>query len=173
MIAKRLTTVIGVLALVAPATGACGAGMTMGTRQTATDRGAVSIDGKIIRSEARTLLELLQDDPLVRSILAGGPAGEHRGLVVLDGIALVDIQRLADIPLYDVRSVERLRGTQATSRYGSKASAGAIVITTHQRDRRFPEGTIIPMSTSVEDGTRATQWSRPLIAASQRVHLVL
>jgi outer membrane cobalamin receptor len=140
MIAKRITTVIGVLALVAPATGGCATGMTMGARQAATDRGAVAIDGKIIRSEARTLLELLQDDPLVRSILAGGPAGEHRGLVVLDGIALVDLQRLADIPLYDVRSVERLRGTQATSRYGSRASAGAIVIRTHQRDGRFPEG---------------------------------
>jgi hypothetical protein len=145
MIAKRITTVIGVLALVAPATGGCATGMTMGARQAATDRGAVAIDGKIIRSEARTLLELLQDDPLVRSILAGGPAGEHRGLVVLDGIALVDLQRLADIPLYDVRSVERLRGTQATSRYGSRASAGAIVISTHQRDGRFPQGAHEPV----------------------------
>lgn len=51
-------------------------------------------------------------------------------LVFVDGVQLLDFQRLQTIPASTLHSVEILNGVDGTTYYGSNAVGGVIVITT-------------------------------------------
>jgi outer membrane cobalamin receptor len=51
-------------------------------------------------------------------------------LVFVDGVQLLDFQRLQTIPASTLHSVEVLNGVDGTTYYGSNAVSGVIVITT-------------------------------------------
>jgi hypothetical protein len=60
-------------------------------------------------------------------------------LVVLDGIPLVDgLESLRAMSATGVQDITMLRSVDATFRYGSNASEGAIVITTRRSGNRIP-----------------------------------
>lgn len=51
-------------------------------------------------------------------------------LVMLDGVRIVDLLMLQNVPVSAVRSIEFLSGIQATTRFGTNSGAGAVLITT-------------------------------------------
>ena len=59
-------------------------------------------------------------------------------LVFLDGVQLVDFQRLQAIPASTLHSIEVLNGLDGTTYYGSNAVSGVIVITTKDGRREGP-----------------------------------
>src|SRR2546430_12816086 len=51
-------------------------------------------------------------------------------LIFVDGVQVIDIQRLQTLPASTLHSIEILNGLDGTTYYGSHAPSGAIVITT-------------------------------------------
>lgn len=73
------------------------------------------------------------DAPTVRIRVASQVATEGPALIVVDGVEQEAVPgRLAQLAPVDIHSVEVLRGPAATRIYGTKASGGAIVITTRR-----------------------------------------
>jgi outer membrane cobalamin receptor len=51
-------------------------------------------------------------------------------LIFVDGVQVIDIQRLQTLPASTLHSIEILNGLDGTTYYGSNAVSGVIVITT-------------------------------------------
>jgi outer membrane cobalamin receptor len=95
------------------------------------------VDGRVVQSSARDLLELLQRYPIVQRMFEAALEGRSP-LVVVDGVALVSPYRLADIRLIEVERVLLLRGAQAMMQYGARAAEGAIIVETRIRSPEPP-----------------------------------
>jgi len=97
----------------------------------------LTVNGRRIDSDERSLLQLLLRDPVVSRMFAGTLESGRDVLVIVDGVAMTSAARLDDIRLFEVERVQLLRGPQATLRYGARAVNGAIVVET--RFARSPD----------------------------------
>jgi hypothetical protein len=60
----------------------------------------------------------------------GSPYGSGEPLLVVDGVRMVDVQALRNIPAQAVASIEFLTASEAMLRYGTGSNNGAIVVRT-------------------------------------------
>lgn len=90
----------------------------------------VLTDAEITRGGTRTAYEAIQRlRPWYLSLTrARGASGERA--VYVDGIRLGGLETLRGIPASDVREVRSLDAREATLRFGTGHSAGAIVVVT-------------------------------------------
>ncbi len=92
---------------------------------------SLCIDGLFIHSGQLTLEQVLERR-LARRVPQWFDPGRQGPLVLVDGLAVDGIQRLAMLPGHAVSSVETLEGHRAVPEYGAAARDGAIVVVTKQ-----------------------------------------
>ena len=88
------------------------------------------MNGTLVPAGSGTILEAIQLSPSAQRLRTITQDPSSRPLVLVDGVTLDGLYRLADITAMSVASVRLLRGYEAVLYHGSKARDGAIVIET-------------------------------------------
>ena len=91
-----------------------------------------ALSGKVAGIQVESASGIKKD---TRIVLRGARtlASDNQGLVVIDGL-VSDNETLKQLPTEAIKSVNVLKGAQATALYGEQGSNGVIVVTTKQMD---------------------------------------
>lgn len=88
----------------------------------------VVVDGRQVHAGERSLLQLLHCCTSTLRLGEGEGNVASGPLVFVDGVRVVGVLRLADIPAVQAERVEILRPLEALPIYGSRARNGAILV---------------------------------------------
>ncbi len=138
-----------ILAVVVLLISACG----IRTRANVPDaqEGRIITEAQIADSEAKTMWEALRRTVRYARFQESGTGSPERirrrgasSLVLnedmpiyIDRVRVVDVRILASLPAHDIERIQVLNGVQATTRYGTNAGDGVILIRT--RGAKEPE----------------------------------
>jgi hypothetical protein len=81
------------------------------------------------------LLDVLRRRFTYSALGAYAVRSDDEPMVLVDGLRYRSIRELADIPAFQVASVQRIRAAEAVLQYGSQARMGAIIVRTRTGPR--------------------------------------
>ena len=94
----------------------------------------VTVDGKVVKSQSESLLELLEYRVPARRLGLNARFAWEEPLLIIDDVPMsAGIRLLADMRAEHTSSVTVLRPTDAVTLYGGRASGGAIIVKTRRR----------------------------------------
>jgi hypothetical protein len=93
----------------------------------------VTVDGKVVKTENYSLLELLEYHVPARRLGLHSPLVSAEPLLIIDNVPVHGLRMLASVRAEHTASVTLLRPIDAVTVYGGRASGGAIIVKTRSR----------------------------------------
>lgn len=119
------------------------------------------IDGVMINNQT------VDEDQNAVSRAGGGQTATGQAATGAPSVEDNGVNRIADINPDDIESVEVLKGASASAIYGSKASAGVVVITTKRGTTGKPKWTVSGQVGQFQDANTIPMRTFPTLASAQ------